>query len=660
MQRIRDMVTAELTPLPAAVTNRADELFREHQHNICSRLDRLLAWLLVGQCIGGVAVAIWGSPLAWAGTVASVHPHVVAAVGLGLAIISLPIYLAWLMPGRLITRGSIALAEGAYCALFIHLTGGRIESHFMVFAALALVAMYRDWRVLLTISMVVATDHLIRGYWWPQSVYGTPTITPWRWIEHAAWVLVEDVFLLRSIHFDINESRRLARTQAELEVYAQGVSELVEQRTSALAEANRDLEAMCHQAQVADRTKSEFLANMSHEIRTPLTAIIGYTELLYEDGDLRRAPAARVNAIRTIQRNGEHLLGVINDILDLSRIEADRLTLEDVDFSPVQILQDVQSFMAVRATEKSIELRIEYETALPRTIRGDAVRMRQVLLNLVGNSVKFTEQGTVRLIARLVCNDSLRLEFDVVDTGIGMTEAQQAAIFQPFVQADTSTTRRFGGSGLGLVISKRIAEMMHGSISVLESIPGIGTKMRFCLPLESIDMANLVLPDRDRMTEVEEVKVRPVDVTMPAGTRVLFADDAIDNQRLVRFFLTKAGAEVVTVDNGQMAVDMAMAALDDRPFDVVLTDMQMPVMDGYEASALLRNLGYRGPIIALTAHAMAGDREKCLAAGCDDCVAKPIDRHVLIASVATAAAAEIAKRESAQAGGELIGSVAAD
>ncbi len=445
------------------------------------------------------------------------------------------------------------------------------------------------------------------------------------------------------------------RSERELQESHNRLEQRVAERTSQLsqeierrAETQVELEQACDAAEAASRAKSEFLANMSHEIRTPMTAILGFADLLMEDGDLLKAPPKRVEAIRTIQRNGEHLLAIINDILDLSKVESGKMTFERIATSPLQVVGDVLSLMQVRATAKNLSLDVEWEGPLPESIQSDPTRLRQVLVNLVGNAIKFTESGGVTLSVGLDASDAENplLRFVVRDTGIGMTQQQLDSIFAEFAQADTSMTRRFGGTGLGLAISRRFTEMLGGKISVI-STPNEGSTFTVTVATGALEGVRMVVPTQELLVataveadlagdEASSTSAQPL-----AGCRVLVAEDGFDNQRLISLILQRAGATVTLVDNGRKAVEQftvdgtlegALAPV--PPFDLLLLDMQMPEMDGYTAAGILRALGNRVPVVALTAHALQSEREKCLAAGCDDYMTKPVDRVALVKCVA--------------------------
>jgi signal transduction histidine kinase/CheY-like chemotaxis protein/HPt (histidine-containing phosphotransfer) domain-containing protein len=406
-------------------------------------------------------------------------------------------------------------------------------------------------------------------------------------------------------------------------------SKLLAERAQALEAARERAESAERAALAASAAKSEFLANMSHEIRTPMTAILGYAELLLR-ADLRGEE--RVAHAETILRNGEHLLRLLNDILDVSKIEAGMMTVEPAPCAPSEVLADVESLMAARARERGLAFDVSLQTPIPRTMQADATRLRQILVNLVGNAIKFTEAGGVAVRARFDGSVAAapRLVIDVEDTGVGLCGAQIAALFKPFTQVDACTDRRQQGTGLGLYVSRRLARMMGGDIRVTSRL-GTGSTFSLDLPARGAGdgMVNSIRgPLSSADTILSSVSLH--------GVRVLVAEDGADNRRLILAVLRRAGARVVVVEDGRAAVEKAMAdESDGKAFHVILMDMEMPVLDGYGATARLRELGYRGPIVALTAHAMAESRERCLAAGCDDHVTKPFRAGALLTAVAT-------------------------
>ena len=430
----------------------------------------------------------------------------------------------------------------------------------------------------------------------------------------------------------------LADEKVSLEVFVdistQKQTEMELRNTAAALEAaNQALEEFNQLAETANRAKSEFLANMSHEIRTPMTAILGYSDVLL--GELEQESS--LSAVQTIKRNGEHLLNLINDILDLSKIEAGKLVVEQISCSPIQVVADVASLMRVRAQAKNIPLDIEYAGSIPESIHCDPIRLRQILINLIGNAIKFTETGSVRVLTRLIQSSDRPswLQFDVIDTGIGMTQEQVLRLFKPFMQADSSTSRKFGGTGLGLSISKRLAKLLGGDILV-SSTPGEGSTFSVTVETGALDGVQMLESPAEAMAEGRREPKPNAVADVKLDCRILLAEDGPDNQRLLSFVLTKAGAEVTVVEDGHIAYEQALAARDEgRPFEVVLMDMQMPIMDGYTATKKLREEGYDGPIIALTANAMLGDDEKCREAGCDGYLTKPIDRAKFLPVIAT-------------------------
>ncbi|HIQ19650.1 MAG TPA: response regulator [Planctomycetes bacterium] len=428
-----------------------------------------------------------------------------------------------------------------------------------------------------------------------------------------------------------------------------------------VAERTAQLQVAKEAAEAANRAKSNFLATMSHEIRSPMTAILGFTDILLK----RLQDPKTLQAAQIIKRNGVHLLSIINDILDLAKIEANRLEVERTPCSPRTILADVISLMNVRAAEKGIDLTDEFIGLVPETILTDPQRLRQILVNLVGNAIKFTSQGSVRIVVRVVQDEkgADQLRFDVVDTGMGIDPEKMDQLFQPFTQVDMSATRRFEGTGLGLAICRRLAHLMGGEVRAT-SQPGAGSTFTLTIPIVLPDKRQPTSDDRQRARDDKPDTAGPCaqsdsdngtaassqtpDMRPPAtaprlSCRVLVADDRPDIRRVVCELLQAAGAQVTAVENGQQAVEMALATRRPRdgradqcrpPFDLILMDMRMPVMDGYQATRSLRQQGYSGPIIALTAHAMAGERQQCLDAGCDDYLSKPIDVDQLLSLVA--------------------------
>ncbi len=1030
----------------ASVGQRAQALFARHRDAVFRHTDRLFAGLLVVQWVAAVAVAWWLSPLTWAGLSGRTHPHVWVALLLGGAVASLPAALGLARPGRALTRHVIAVGQILMGALLIHLTGGRIETHFHVFGSLAFLAFYRDWRVLVTATLVVAADHFLRGLYWPESVYGVASDGGWRWFEHAGWVAFEDAILIPSCLRGVAEMRAIAERQARLEAANAGTEATVARRTAELrllqsltaaiaeapdergalevglakvceatgwpvgqawlpgrggelrraavsarpgawerflAESERrrfapgeglpgrvyasrrplwvpdvtqvsssarssaaagnglraavgmpilaggevlavieffapegsgedrahldlvagvaaqlgnvllrkraeeearraaaDLSALVENttdsiwsvdaglrlvtfnsffregfsrpfaarpeaglslpdlfgagawpqwqdwyaralagerfvaeyrddsagsasffevafnpivaggavtgvsvfardvadrrrvqeelrrakesAEAASRAKSEFLANMSHEIRTPMNGVLGMTELALRAGPTREQ-REYLGAIKT---SAEALLRVINDILDFSKIEAGKLDIESVDFSLRDTLAATLRTLALRAHEKGLELAWYVAPDVPDALVGDPVRLRQVLVNLAGNAVKFTGRGEVVVgtHAETVTGEGVALHFTVRDTGIGIPPDKLEGIFAPFEQADGSTTRRFGGTGLGLTISARLAGMMGGRVWA-ESTPGLGSTFHFLarfgrsvapppdralaptelkgLPVLVVDdnatnrrilhelltswemrptaveggeaalgaltgaeaagrpyrlvVLDVQMPGMDGFALAEHIRQRYGRVTImmltsvdqggnvarcrslnitahlvkpvspsdllesiaralrlspaapvpaeaveqapapaPSGLRVLLAEDNAINQAVAVAMLQREGHTVVVAGDGRQALE----ELARRPFDLVLMDVQMPEMDGFEATAALRALegpsGRRTPVIALTAHAMKGDRERCLAAGMDGYVSKPIQPAELAREIAAA------------------------
>lgn len=392
-------------------------------------------------------------------------------------------------------------------------------------------------------------------------------------------------------------------------------------------EIQAELKKAKEAAEVANATKSAFLANMSHEIRTPLGAVLGFSELLATD---EMSPSDRLNSVEVIKRNGRLLSNIINDVLDLSKVEAGRLEVETVDVTFSEVLKEIASVLNLQAMEKGIELKVVSEGIIPNQIRTDPLRLRQILLNIVGNAIKFTERGSVTVRVKLFSSSdkSMKLAFIVSDTGTGIEPEQVGKLFTPFTQADVSTTRRFGGTGLGLVLSRKLANILGGNVSLTETRPEKGST--FTITIDP-GITEQVLFQSSELPATNIIHISKAIYTSHLNRfKILVVDDSLDNQELIKKILKLAGASVETASNGKEAIEKAIKG----DFSLILMDLQMPEMDGYEATQVLRTRGFKKPIIALTAHAMKEERQRTLQGGFNDHITKPIDHNSLVRTLA--------------------------
>lgn len=446
------------------------------------------------------------------------------------------------------------------------------------------------------------------------------------WREVVRRLGHSDRFLVLKKPFDGIEARQLASSLAmkwKLRRWEQQQKETLE---AAVAERTKELSEARIAAESASRAKSVFLANMSHELRTPLTAVLGYAELLSES---TLPDSERGAHLAVIKNSAEHLLRIINQVLDLSKIEAGQLLMEIVEASLPSILKNAERMLRPIAQEQSINLTLELSTPIPDRILTDPMRLSQIVINLLGNAVKFTDHGRVRLLASTVTQEnSERLRIEVEDTGIGITDGQREQLFNAFTQVDMSATRRHGGTGLGLSISRKLAQLFGGDVTLVRSELNRGSTFRLEIPLcraaDATDVSKL-----EDAPAVERFAERAARARLQC--RILLAEDSLDNQRLLSTILRKAGADVTVADNGLMALDLVGAAeREGRAYDLLITDIQMPELDGFALAKELRRRGKGFPIVALTAHAMDEDRRRCFEAGCNDYASKPINRTTLI------------------------------
>jgi two-component system sensor histidine kinase/response regulator len=716
-------------------------LFHESEQRVFRRTDKLFLILMGLQWIAGIVFALIVSPRAWAGATSSIHVHVYAAIFLGGLCCLVPMLFCWKAPGHVLTRHAVAIGQTGFSSLLIHLTGGRIETHFHVFGSLAFLACYRDWRVLITATIIVAGDHLVRGIWYPMSVYGVLFASPWRVVEHALWVVFEDVILIWSCRVSRDDMFAICEKEHQNRQLLAGLEQNVEARTAELqaevierrrAEStvraneeryrtlvenspqiilkvdrddtiqfiNRTVEGMhrdqvigqsffkfhpteAHEpmrdalngvfqfgqrrnleilgpgpsgtsawysmnlaplhtdgkvtsaivlatdvterheteqelikardlAEAGNRAKSEFLATMSHELRTPMNGVIGFVNLLM-DTPLNND---QKEFAQTIRASSESLLAIINDILDLSKIESGKLDLNLAVTNAREIVEEVGEMMLPRAESKNLELSIWFDPAAPSFIETDPGRFRQVLLNLVANAIKFTDSGHV-LIEVVNCADASKpsIRVGVRDTGMGIPREKHSLLFQKFSQVDGSSTRKFGGTGLGLAICKQLVEFLGGEVGV-ESAPGHGSHFWFTHP------ATAVQPEM-------AAAVRSEAPAALDGLRILVIDDLEINRRVLQEQLRRWGIRHEAASSGPLALELLrQGASSNAPFQIALVDHLMPVMDGVMFAERVKTdpaIAQTG-LIMLTSGSQRSDARKMLERGFAGFLCKPVVR----------------------------------
>lgn len=588
---------------------RARELLRAEENRAYARTSRGFAILMPLQWLAAIAAALWLSPRTWEGTNSFIHLHVWLAIFLGGAITSLPVYLALKRPREVLTRHTIAVAQMLMSSLLIHLSGGRIETHLHILGSLAFLAYYRDWRVLVTALAVTTADHAAHGFYFPESFFGATTADTWRWLEHVGWMALVALILIRICHRKAVEMREGAQRQAAIELFTSELEQTVRQRTSELEKAKES-------AETANQAKTDFLANVSHEIRTPMNAILGMAELLSETN----LDAGQRQYVEVFRNAGANLLILVNDLLDLAKIESGHLELELLEFDLETVVDQAIDLIAAKARAKGLVLLSRIEPGVRMALVGDPTRLTQVLLNLLGNALKFTDSGEVVLTVRNhASGEAGRIDFAVSDSGVGIPEEKIETIFEAFNQVDSSTTRKYGGTGLGLPISRRLVDQMGGRLTVT-SKPGKGSTFSF-----TVQFGLASRGERSNARETAELR----------GRRALVISDNATQRLVLEEALLSWGMETRSFGAaGEVFAALSTATASERTFSVAILDDRMSLPDlsppDLTAADLVERAAPGVPVILLTSELAraSGDRDRDPAVTAS--VLKPVKRSVLL------------------------------
>ncbi|MCA9212401.1 MAG: response regulator [Planctomycetales bacterium] len=594
--------------------DRARELFLAHRQKVYERTDRVFAALMLIQWAALVMAARWISPHTSAISGQS-NEHVWLAATLGGVLCVLPLACLIESSGRSFTRHAFCISQVLFTALFIHFTGGRFESHHHLFGSLAVIAIYRDWRVLASATLVVVGEQCLGGVYSSQSIYfGSSSFEFWQWSGQIGWLLFEDFFLILIIASANKEMFRVTRHTAELELANDQIEKKIEQRTDELQQA-------INAAEQASIAKSQFLANISHEIRTPMNGIIGITDLLL----VSSTDKEQLQNLELIQSSAASLMAVLNDVLDFSSMESDKFVLDREPFDLQQLIGDTMKMFGLQAHRKGIELVHRARVSVPRIVVGDALRLRQILVNLIGNSLKFTEKGEIFISVEVEheYEDAVVVRFAVEDTGIGISEEQKQAIFSPFIQADGSSTRQYGGAGLGLTISQKLVGLMGGTME-LQSELGKGSCFQFTAKF-------------NRPAAEDAVEISPVDRERLHGLEVLVADDSANNRLILEEILAGWNMVPTVVSSGAAAIELIESrARKQKPFPVMLLDAEMPEVDGFDVAERVQEIwedADRSVILMLAAADSDNAVERCRQIGIASHVFKPVHQWELVNTI---------------------------